>query len=181
MTDINSSLRSPPAGLNPSAGKAGVNPLFLREEELRQAIEMFFYAYRDFIGEPDEILADKGLGRAHHRVIYFVGRYPGATVSSLLGILKITKQSLSRVLGQLLEEGYITQRQGTTDRRQRLLDLTEKGRALEAQLTAVQSKRVAGAFREAGAEAVEGFRKVMLGVMSDADDRSRFETGRRRR
>ena len=145
------------------------------------AIEMFFFAYRDFIGEPDEILASRGLGRAHHRVIYFVGRYPGATVSSLLDILKITKQSLSRVLGQLLEEGYITQRQGTSDRRQRLLNLTDKGRELEAELTAVQSKRFARAFRDAGAEAVEGFRKVMLGVMSQDEDRSRFEAGRRRR
>ena len=81
----------------------------------------------------------------------------------------------------MLEEGYITQRQGTSDRRQRLLDLTDKGRALEAELTAVQSKRVARAFREAGAEAVEGFRKVMLGVMAQGDDRARFETGRRRR
>lgn len=181
MTDINSSARSPLSTLNQPPGKAGVNPLFLREEELRQAIEMFFFAYRDFIGEPDEILADRGLGRAHHRVIYFVGRYPGATVSSLLSILKITKQSLSRVLGQLLDEGYITQRQGTVDRRQRLLDLTEKGRVLEAQLTAVQSKRIAGAFRDAGADAVEGFRKVMLGVMSDGQDRGRFDAGRRRR
>ncbi|MBX9634190.1 MAG: MarR family transcriptional regulator, partial [Magnetospirillum sp.] len=107
--------------------KTGINPLFLREEELRQGIELLFYAYRDFTAEPDAILAEYGFGRAHHRVIYFVGRNPGMTVSELLDILRITKQSLSRVLGQLVEEGFITQRPGLRDRRQRLLELTEKG------------------------------------------------------
>ena len=83
--------------------KSSVNPLFLREGELRKGMELLFYAYRDFTAEPDAMLAHYGFGRAHHRVIYFVGRYPGITVSSLLVILKITKQSLSRVLSQLLE------------------------------------------------------------------------------
>ncbi len=86
------------------------NPLFLREEELRQGIELLFYAYRDFTAEPDAILAKYKFGRAHHRAIYFVGRYPGTTVSELLGILRITKQSLSRVLGQLVREGFVEQR-----------------------------------------------------------------------
>ena len=90
-----------------SRPKARANPLFLRDEELRQAMELMFYAYRDFTGEVDDILADYGFGRAHHRVIYFVGRNPEITVSQLLAILKITKQSLSRVLGQLMDEGYI--------------------------------------------------------------------------
>ncbi len=81
--------------------KTGVNPLFLREEDLRQGMELLFYAYRDFTSEPDAILANYRFGRAHHRVIHFVGRNPGITVSDLLGILKITKQSLSRVLSQL--------------------------------------------------------------------------------
>ena len=99
------------------------NPLFLREEELRQGIEMLFYAYRDFTAEADAMLAQYGFGRAHHRVIYFVGRNPGMTVSALLAILKITKQSLSRVLSQLVKKGLITQRQGPRDRRQRLLEL----------------------------------------------------------
>ena len=98
--------------------KSGVNPLFLREEELRQAMELLFYAYKDFTAEPDLMLAKIGFGRAHHRVIYFVGRYPSISVSELLGILRITKQSLSRVLGQLVQQGYIHQRPGTTDRRQ---------------------------------------------------------------
>ncbi|HSV28322.1 MAG TPA: MarR family transcriptional regulator [Candidatus Omnitrophota bacterium] len=153
--------------------KTGINPLFLREEELRQGIELLFYAYRDFTAEPDAMLAEYGFGRAHHRVIYFVGRNPGMTVSDLLAILRITKQSLSRVLGQLVEEGFITQRPGLRDRRQRLLELTEKGVELERQLTERQRARLARAYREAGAEAVEGFRKVMLGLI-DEDDRPRF-------
>ena len=135
---------------------------------------MMFYAYRDFTAEPDAILEKFGFGRAHHRVIYFVGRYPGASVSALLGILKITKQSLNRVLGQLVREGFIVQVQGIEDRRQRLLELTEKGHALEMELTANQRERFSRAYREAGAEAVEGFRKVILGLMTSDEDRSRF-------
>ncbi|MDP6389934.1 MAG: MarR family transcriptional regulator [Alphaproteobacteria bacterium] len=167
MTDITSQAKMPP--------RPHANPLFLRDEELRQGIEMLFYAYRDFTSEPDTILAKYKFGRAHHRVIYFVGRYPGMAVSDLLNILKITKQSLSRVLGQLVREEFISQRQGTRDRRQRLLELTEKGRELERQLTQNQRERIARAYREAGADAVEGFRKVMLGVMSSDGDRDRFE------
>ena len=144
------------------------NPLFLREEELRQGIEMLFYAYRDFTGEPDAILAKYDFGRAHHRVIYFVGRYPGTTVSALLGVLRITKQSLGRVLRQLVRQGFIDQRQGTSDRRQRLLHLTDKGLELERQLTATQRERMARAYREAGAEAVEGYRKVLAGLTDHA-------------
>lgn len=94
---------------------------------MRQGIELLYFAYRDFTAGPDEILAGYGFGRAHHRVIYFVGRHPGMTVSGLLGILRITKQSLSRVLGQLIEEEFIRQRAGERDRRQRLLNLTDKG------------------------------------------------------
>jgi DNA-binding MarR family transcriptional regulator len=153
--------------------KTGINPLFLREEELRQGIELLFFAYRDFTAEPDAILGEYGFGRAHHRVIYFVGRHPGITVSDLLEILRITKQSLSRVLGQLVAETFIVQRPGLRDRRQRLLELTEKGVELERLLTERQRARIARAYREAGAEAVEGFRKVMLGLV-DESDRGRF-------
>ncbi|CUW37191.1 HTH-type transcriptional regulator PetP [Magnetospirillum sp. XM-1] len=153
--------------------KTGINPLFLREEELRQGIELLFFAYRDFTAEPDAILGEYGFGRAHHRVIYFVGRHPGITVSDLLEILRITKQSLSRVLGQLITEKFIVQRPGVRDRRQRLLELTEKGVELERLLTERQRARIARAYREAGAEAVEGFRKVMLGLV-DEGDRGRF-------
>jgi DNA-binding MarR family transcriptional regulator len=155
--------------------KSAANPLFLRDEELRQGIELLYYAYRDFTAEPDEILARYGFGRAHHRVIYFVGRYPAMTVSQLLGILRITKQSLSRVLGQLVREGFIKQRSGERDRRQRLLDLTEKGLQLERELSETQRQRVANAYRAAGPDAVEGFRRVMLGIMSSDADRAKFE------
>ncbi|MCB2108742.1 MAG: MarR family transcriptional regulator, partial [Rhodobacteraceae bacterium] len=117
-------------------------------------------------------------GRAHHRVIYFVGRHPGTTVSYLLEILGITKQSLSRVLSQLVREGQIVQKHGTQDRRQRLLYLTEKGAALERDLTAEQRTRIAAAFRDAGAGAVEGFRKVMLGIMNEPA-RNRFKAAHR--
>src|SRR3954454_1070213 len=149
--------------------KTGVNPLFLREEELRQAMELLFYAYRDFTSEPDVILGKIGFGRAHHRVIYFIGRNPAITVSELLSILRITKQSLSRVLGELVRQGFIAQRPGARDRRQRLLELTEKGIELERQLSETQRQRIARAYRKAGAEAVEGFRKVMLGIIDESD------------
>ncbi len=153
--------------------KTGFNQLFLREEELRQAIELMFYAYRDFTAEPDAMLAKWNFGRAHHRVIYFVGRYPEITVSDLLGILKITKQSLSRVLGQLIDQGYVAQRPGLRDRRQRLLTLTEKGQELERVLSENQRQLIARAYRSAGAAAVEGFRKVMIGMIAE-EDRKRF-------
>jgi len=155
--------------------KSPANPLFLREEELRQGIELLFYAYRDFTAEPDEMLAHYGFGRAHHRVIYFVGRYPEMTVTQLLGILRITKQSLSRVLSQLVRQGFITQRAGERDRRQRLLELTQKGIELERALSENQRARVANAYKEAGAQAVEGFRKVMLGIIGSPDDRAKFD------
>jgi DNA-binding MarR family transcriptional regulator len=153
--------------------KSGINLLFLREEELRQGIELLFFAYRDFTAEPDALLLQYGFGRAHHRVIYFVGRHPHSTVSDLLAILRITKQSLSRVLSQLVKEGIIVQKPGPKDRRQRLLELTDKGMELERTLTEKQRARIARAYREAGAEAVEGYRKVMLGLIDDVD-RDRF-------
>ncbi len=152
--------------------KSGVNPLFLREEDLRKGMELLFYAYRDFTAEPDAILANFKFGRAHHRVIHFVGGNPGITVSELLSILKITKQSLSRVLGQLVSEGFVTQSAGTVDRRQRLLRLTQAGVELERQLSRSQRERIARAYREAGAEAVEGYRKVLLGMIN-AEDRQK--------
>jgi DNA-binding MarR family transcriptional regulator len=146
------------------------------EDELRQGIELLFFAYRDFTAEPDTILAQYDFGRAHHRVIHFVGRHPQMTVGELLGILRITKQSLSRVLSQLVRQGFIIQRRGARDRRQRLLDLTPKGRELERRLSEPQRARVANAYRQAGARAVEGFRRVLLGIIADEDDRRRFES-----
>ena len=149
--------------------KSSFNPLFLREEDIRQGIELLYFAYRDFTAEPDAILLEYGFGRAHHRVIYFVGRNPHINVSELLAILKITKQSLSRVLGQLVREGFIEQREGTYDRRQRLLDLTDKGTELERRLSESQRNRFAVAYRDAGAGAVQGFRDVLTNMISEKD------------
>jgi DNA-binding MarR family transcriptional regulator len=151
------------------------NPLFPGEDDVRQGIELLFFAYRDFTAEPDAILAEYDFGRAHHRVIHFVGRHPQMTVGELLGILRITKQSLSRVLGQLVRRGFVVQRPGARDRRQRLLELTPKGHELERRLSEPQRIRIAGAYRRAGAQAVEGFRNVLLGVIASEQDRCRFE------
>lgn len=148
------------------------DPHFVREEELRQAMELLYFAYRDFIKEPDQILEDYGFGRAHHRVIHFVGRNPGMTVSELLGILQITKQSLSRVLGQLVREDFIRQAPGRSDRRQRLLTLTAEGAALERRLSESQRAMIAAAYSAAGPEAVTGFRAVLLGMINERDRRA---------
>src|SRR3954470_4402059 len=147
-------IKSPTA---PASTAITSEPAFLREEEIRQGIELLFFAYRDFTAEPDAILEQYGFGRAHHRVVHFVGRHPQMTVGELLGILRITKQSLNRVLGQLVRQGFIVQHRGAEDRRQRLLELTESGRELERRLSEPQRERVAGAFAKArpqGAAAV---------------------------
>lgn len=143
--------------------------LYLREEELRRGIELLYFAYRDFTRDPDEILAQSQFGRAHHRVLYFVGRNPGTTVSGLLDLLRITKQSLSRVLGQLVDDGFIHQKTGTEDRRQRLLYLTEKGQTFEKELFSTQRSRVANAYKTAGPDAVAGFWEVLLNIVDEHD------------
>ena len=128
-------------------------------------IELFFFAYRDFTSDPDVILAGYGFGRAHHRVLHFVNRMPGLTVAELLDVLKITKQSLARVLKQLIDGRYIVQVQGPSDRRQRKLYPTPKGRELALALAAPQSRRIGEALKEAGAGergAVERFMKAMV-------------------
>jgi len=149
--------------------KSGPNPLYLRESELIAGIELLFFAYRDFTSDPDQILAAQGFGRAHHRVIHFVGRRPGMAVAELLAILRITKQSLSRVLKQLVTDGFVEQRQGDRDRRQRLLFLTARGQELWDRLAAPQKARVARAYREAGQEAVAGYRRVLAALINDED------------
>ena len=149
--------------------------LLMAEEELRQAMELLFFAYRDFTGEADALLADFGFGRAHHRVIYFVGRHPGMAVSELLGILKITKQSLSRVLGQLIDDGFILQRTDAADLRRRHLYLTTKGADLERRLSERQSQRIMRAYQDAGADAVQGFRAVLRAIINE-EDRARVAT-----
>ena len=138
-----------------------INPLFLREEELRRGMEMLFLAWRNVAGSADGALAAHGLGRAHHRAIYFIGRTPGITVGDLLDRLGITKQSLSRVVRQLTDDGFITVDAGRQDRRQRRLTLTPRGETVERDTTEAQRELFASAYRQAGAEAVEGFRQVL--------------------
>lgn len=154
--------------------RAAAQHLFLREEEIRQGLELLFFGYRAFTAKPDAVLEGMGLGRAHHRVMHFVARHPGITVSDLLAILGITKQSLARVLTPLVEGGLVRQDEGTRDRRQRLLSLTEAGETLERRLFEAQRETLAAAYREAGPQAVEGFRRVLLGLM-DEETRARFD------
>ncbi|QPC88416.1 MarR family transcriptional regulator [Mesorhizobium sp. NBSH29] len=128
-------------------------------------IELVFFAYRDFTSDPDQILADYGFGRAHHRILHFVNRMPGLTVAELLDVLKITKQSLARVLKQLIDTGHVIQVQGSRDRRQRELYPTTKGRTLALDLARPQSRRIREALKEAGPndrDAVERFLKAMV-------------------
>lgn len=135
---------------------------------MRLAQDLMYFAYRDFTNAADVILVELGFGRAHHRALHFIGRNPGITVSDLLLILRITKQSLARVLGALVERGYVVQTPGREDRRQRLLSLTPSGEALERRCFESQLERLAPAYRDAGATAVDGFRRVMQGVMDDS-------------
>ncbi len=160
-------LADPRAAEPKSHPAAGANLLFLREEEMRAAQDLLFFAYRDFTNAADVILDELGLGRAHHRALHFIGCNPGITVGDLLGLLRITKQSLARVLTTLVEQGFVAQAQGRADRRQRLLTLTPAGQALERRLFERQRERLLTAYREAGASAVEGFRRVMRGIMDE--------------
>ncbi|MGE4481134.1 MarR family winged helix-turn-helix transcriptional regulator [Acidocella sp.] len=144
----------------------GAGLLFLREDELRLAQDMLFFALRDLNGPPDAILAELDFGRAHHRCLHWISRRPGLKVGELLSILDITKQSLTRVLGPLIREGYVSQVPGSKDRRQRLLTLTDKGATLERKLFEAQRKRLLTAYREAGGPAVDGFKRVMRGLIS---------------
>ena len=165
MSDTKISLKPAQAGQSPAAG---THLLFLREDEIRTAQDLLFCAYRDFTNAADVILDELGLGRAHHRALHFIGRNPSISVTDLLGLLRITKQSLARVLGELVERDYVAQAEGKADRRQRLLTLTEAGLALERRLFEQQRDRLATAYREAGPSAVEGFRRVMRGIMDEA-------------
>jgi DNA-binding MarR family transcriptional regulator len=132
-------------------------------------VELLFFAYRDFTGEADAVLAELGFGRAHHRVLHFVNRNPGLRVADLLGILKITKQSLARVLKQLVDQGYIVQAAGEFDRRERRLALTEKGTALARRLVALQTAGVAEALRTAGAGADTSTRQFLFAMIGGGE------------
>jgi DNA-binding MarR family transcriptional regulator len=152
---------------------SGENLLFLTDEQLRQGIEAMFFAYRGFTADPDRILSDLHYGRAHHRAVHFINRAPGTTVNNLLAILGVTKQSLNRVLRTLIEDGLVESRVGTSDKRERHLFLTSKGAELESRLSDAQRARMRAAFREAGPDAVAGFRQV-LEAMMDADMRRAY-------
>lgn len=143
----------------------GENLLFLTDEQLRQGIEAMFFAYRGFTADPDRILGDMAYGRAHHRAIHFINRAPGTTVNNLLTILGVTKQSLNRVLRTLIADGLVISKVGRNDKRERHLHLTEAGRRLEQTLSDAQRVRMRTAFRNAGPDAVAGFRKVLEAMM----------------
>lgn len=135
-------------------------------EPLWDLIELLFFAYRDFVSDPDHVLADFGFGRAHHRVLHFVCRNRGMKVADLLDILKITKQSLGRVLKQLIDESYIEQKEGANDRRQRLLFATPKGEALVLRLAGLQTERISRAFAELGPGAHEEARRFLIAMLN---------------
>lgn len=152
---------------------SGESLLFLTDEQLRQGIEAMFFAYQGFTADPDRILADMAFGRAHHRAIHFIGRAPGTTVNNLLGILGVTKQSLNRVLRTLVDDGLVESRVGRMDKRERNLFLTEAGAELESRLSDAQRTRMRAAYRDAGPEAVTGFRAV-LEAMMDPEMRRKY-------
>ncbi|WP_300056416.1 MarR family transcriptional regulator [uncultured Roseobacter sp.] len=156
-----------------SSAQSGENLLFLTDEQLRQGIEAMFFAYRGFTADPDRILSDMAYGRAHHRAVHFINRAPGTTVNNLLNILGVTKQSLNRVLRTLIEDGLVESKVGKADKRERHLFLTTEGQALEQKLSDAQRARMRMAFRDAGPEAVAGFRTV-LEAMMDRDMRTAY-------
>lgn len=132
-------------------------------------IELLFFAYRDFVGDPDRLLEDYGFGRAHHRVVHFVDRNPGLTIAELLDILRITKQSLNRVLKDLIEQGYVESRLGIEDRRQRHLHLTLKGQDLAHALAALQTRRINRAVTECGSDAAIAARRFLQAMIEPND------------
>src|SRR5256886_1520169 len=139
-------------------------------EPIWDLIELLFFSYRDFVSDPDDVLAKFGFGRAHHRVLHFVNRNPGMKVADLLDVLKITKQSLGRVLKQLVDQGYVVQKEGENDRRQRLLYVTPKGEQLAMKLAMLQTARIAGALSELGPNAHEVACRFLT-AMINADHR----------
>jgi len=152
-----------PASPDAETAPAGSEPIW-------DVIELLFFAYRDFVGDPDGVLAKFGFGRAHHRVLHFVNRHPGMKVADLLDLLKITKQSLGRVLKQLIDQGYVAQKEGESDRRQRLLYATPKGEALAMKLARLQTARIARALADLSPDTHDVACRF-LAAMIDARDR----------
>ena len=145
------------------------SPLYLREDEIRRGVELLYFGYINMVKGADAILAREGLGRAHHRALYFIARRPGMPVGDLLRLLAITKQSLGRVLSDLQARALVEQVIGVRDRRQRLLRLTASGDAMEAALFAELRTGMALAYGEAGQNAVTGFWAVLTGLVPAAD------------
>jgi DNA-binding MarR family transcriptional regulator len=182
MTDLNDrqargeiAPESKPQGAKPRGNGGARKRPGLPEAKLLEFAELLFFAYRDFTRDPDAILKDFGFGRAHHRVLHFVNRHSGLRVADLLDILTITKQSLSRVLKQLIDKGYIVQQAGSSDRRQRLLFPTAKGRALAERLAAPQSVRLAAALKAAG-PGTDALLRRFLEAMVNAEERPKVSS-----
>jgi DNA-binding MarR family transcriptional regulator len=169
MADINVNAKRANAGAA-ERPQGGAQPATLSADPTWDIIELLFFAYRDFVGDPDEVLSKLAFGRAHHRVLHFVNRNPGMKVADLLEILNITKQSLGRVLKQLVDQGFVVQREGAQDRRQRLLYVTPKGEALALKLAGLQTARITRAFAELGPGAHDAARRFLT-AMIDADNR----------
>ena len=163
-----------PQHVRDASGQASSHLAPVGEPHLVAMVELLFFAYRDFVAGPDELLAELGFGRAHHRVLHFVARNPGLRVADLLELLKITKQSLARVLKQLIDEGYVAQTMGDNDRRERRLHPTEAGRQLADRLLALQTHRIADALASAGQDAERAAAAFLAGVIAP-EDRSKAQ------
>ena len=149
-----------------------ISPFFLNDKEIRKIIELVFFSYRDFTAGPDQILEKLNFGRAHHRVIYFVGKKDKITIKELLGVLKITKQSLSRVLNQLVKEGFIVVSTGL-DKRTKNLSLTSRGLSLENELSTIQIQNIKNVINNFNQEDIDGFKKILY-EMIEIDNKKTF-------
>ena len=150
-----------------------ISPFFLNEKEIRKIIELVFFSYRDFTAGPDQILEKLNFGRAHNRVIYFVGKKDKITIKELLGVLRITKQSLSRVLNQLVKEGFIEVSTGL-DKRTKNLSLTANGLKLENELSTIQIKKIKKVINNFNKEDIDGFKKILY-EMIEVDNKTTFK------
>jgi len=157
-----------------ATSSATASPLFLREDEIRRGIELLYFGYTNMTRSADVELARQGLGRAHHRALYFIARQPDLMVSELLALLAITKQSLGRVLNDLIEKGLVQTRPGAKDRRQKLLRLTPDGAKLEAALFDALREGMAAAYVQAGQGSVSGFWQVLEGLIPEEDRKMVF-------
>ena len=150
-----------------------ISPFFLNDKEIRKIIELVFFSYRDFTAGPDKILEKLNFGRAHHRVIYFVGKKDQITIKELLRVLKITKQSLSRVLNQLVKEGFIFVSTGI-DKRTKNLSLTSSGLSLENELSTIQIQKIKKVINNFNQKDIDGFKKILY-EMIEIDNKKTFQ------